>query len=40
MNIRNLLLLTVAFYMAPSFVFAQDDESTDVEEVIVTATKR
>ena len=40
MNIRNLLFLTVAFYMAPSFVFAQDDESTDVEEVIVTATKR
>ena len=40
MNIRYFYLLTMVFFMAPNFVFAQDDEAADVEEVIVTATKR
>ena len=40
MNIRNLLTLSLVFFMIPSYIFAQDDESADVEEVIVTATKR
>ena len=40
MNIRYFYLLTMVFFIAPNFVFAQDDEAADVEEVIVTATKR
>ena len=40
MNIRNLLTLSLVFFMMPNYIFAQDDESADVEEVIVTATKR
>ena len=40
MNIKNLLLFAMVFFIAPNHVFAQDNESTDVEEVIVTATKR
>ena len=41
MNMKNFLMITTVFFMAPNFVFAQDnDEATDVEEIIVTATKR
>ena len=40
MNIKNLLTLSLVFFMMPNYIFAQDDESADVEEVIVTATKR
>ena len=41
MNIRNFLMISMVLFMAPNFVFAQDnDEATDVEEIIVTATKR
>ena len=41
MNIKNFLMISMVLFMAPNFVFAQDnDEATDVEEVIVTATKR
>ena len=41
MNIKNFLMISMVFFMAPNFVFAQDnDEATDVEEIIVTATKR
>ena len=41
MNIRNFLMISMVLFMAPIFVFAQDnDEATDVEEIIVTATKR
>ena len=37
---KNLLTLSLVFFMMPNYIFAQDDESADVEEVIVTATKR
>ena len=41
MNIKNFLMISMVLFMAPNFVFAQDnDETADVEEVIVTATKR
>ncbi len=41
MNIKNFLMISMVLFMAPNFVFAQDnDEATDVEEIIVTATKR
>ena len=40
MNIRNLFLLSLVFLLTPDYIFAQDETSTDVEEVIVTATKR
>ena len=41
MNIKNFLMISMVLFMAPNYVFAQDnDESADVEEVIVTATKR
>ena len=40
LNIKNLLTLSLVFFMMPNYIFAQDDESADVEEVIVTATKR
>ena len=41
MNIRHYLLSGMVFFLTPFFLFAQDsEESADVEEVIVTATKR
>ena len=41
MNIRHYLLSGMVFFLSPFFLFAQDsEESADVEEVIVTATKR
>ena len=41
MNIKNFLMISMVLFVAPNFVFAQDnDEATDVEEIIVTATKR
>ena len=41
MNIKNFLMISMVLFMAPNFVFAQDnDETADVEEIIITATKR
>ena len=41
MKIRNFLPFMVVFFLSPDYLFAQDDDtSMDVEEVIVTATKR
>ena len=41
MNIRHYLLSGMVFFLTPFFLFAQDSEEyADVEEVIVTATKR
>ena len=41
MKTSNFLPFMVVFFLSPDYLFAQDDDtSMDVEEVIVTATKR
>ncbi len=40
MNIKRFLFISMVLFMTPIFVFAHDNEATDVEEIIVTATKR
>ena len=40
MNIKNFFILSLVLFIAPNTIFAQDDETAEVEEIIVTATKR
>ena len=39
-NIKNFFILSLVLFIAPNTIFAQDDETAEVEEIIVTATKR